>query len=149
MQLRLLERRMEGDPALARQFTAVRDELGRSLEELRELARGIHPAVLEHGLGPALDSLASRSPATTVVSYEAAERLDQPVELALYFVASEALANVAKYAAATAVSVRVWSSGARRDRDRRRRHRRRRSRPRVGAARARRPRFRARWKHGA
>jgi signal transduction histidine kinase len=112
IQLRLVERRMEDDPALAQQLTAARDELGRSLEELRELARGIHPAVLEHGLASALDSLASRSPVSTSVFYEAPERLPEAVELALYFVASEALANVAKYAAATEVSVSVWRNGA-------------------------------------
>jgi signal transduction histidine kinase len=111
MQLRLLENRMAGDPALAQQLTAVRDELVRSLDELRELARGIHPAVLEHGLESALESLASRSPVPAQVSYETTERLPRPVELAAYFVVSEALANVAKYAAASRVDVRVRRSG--------------------------------------
>jgi signal transduction histidine kinase len=111
MQLRLLEDRMTSDPALAQQLTAVRDELVRSLDELRELARGIHPAVLEHGLEPALESLASRSPVPAQVSCEVSERLAQPVELAAYFVVSEALANVAKYADATRVDVRVRRNG--------------------------------------
>ena len=78
---------------------AVSDQLALSLGELRELARGLHPAVLEHGLAPALESLALRSTVATTVSYEPTERLPEPVELAAYFVASEALANVAKYAA--------------------------------------------------
>jgi signal transduction histidine kinase len=74
---------------------------------LRELARGLHPSVLNHGLKAALDSLASRSGVPTTVSFNATERLPEPVELAAYFVACEALANVAKYADATKASVRV------------------------------------------
>ena len=65
LQLRLLESRVRDDPAPAEMATAASDELVRSLEELRELARGIHPAVLEHGLGPALESLAARTVPTT------------------------------------------------------------------------------------
>jgi signal transduction histidine kinase len=87
------------------------DELALSLSELRELARGLHPAVLEHGLAAALRSLASRSTVATTVAYEPPDRLPEPVELAAYFVASEALANVAKYAAATSVTMRVWRTG--------------------------------------
>ena len=86
------------------------DQLALSLGELRELARGLHPAVLEHGLAPALESLALRSTVATTVSYEPTDRLPEPVELAAYFVASEALANVAKYAQATSVTMRVWRS---------------------------------------
>jgi signal transduction histidine kinase len=64
--------------------------------------------VLEHGLAAALDSLATRSAVATTVSYEADERLPEPVELAAYFVACEALTNTAKYAGASAATVRVW-----------------------------------------
>ena len=67
--------------------------------------------MLEHGLAAALESLASRSTVATTVSYEAPDRLPEPVELAAYFVASEALANVGKYAQATNVSMRVWRAG--------------------------------------
>jgi len=77
------------------------------LEELRELARGIHPAVLNHGLQAALKSLASRASVPTTVTFESPERLPERVELAAYFVACEALANVAKYAQATQTTVRV------------------------------------------
>jgi signal transduction histidine kinase len=108
LQLRLLQRRVGSDPAAAEMASAVGDELARSLNELRELARGLHPAVLEHGLAPALDALATRSPVPTTVSYEANGRLPEPVELAAYFVASEALTNVAKYAGASTATVRVW-----------------------------------------
>jgi signal transduction histidine kinase len=88
--------------------STVSDELAQSLDELRELARGLHPAVLEHGLAAALNALATRSPVPTTVAYEANCRLPEPVELAAYFVASEALTNVAKYAGASTATVRVW-----------------------------------------
>jgi signal transduction histidine kinase len=112
LQLRLAQGSIRGgDPAAADELvTAASAELARSLEELRELARGIHPAVLDHGLPAALDSLALRSPVPTAVSCELAERLPEPVELAAYFVASEALANVAKYSRATKASVTVARS---------------------------------------
>jgi signal transduction histidine kinase len=63
--------------------------------------------VLEYGLCPALESLAARSPVPTAVSWDVADRLPQKIELATYFVACEALANVAKYAEATAASVHL------------------------------------------
>ena len=112
LQLRLLQNRIHDDPSAAQLVTTASDELAHSLAELRELARGIHPAVLEHGLAPALDALATRSPVSTSVAFEPDERLPEPVELAAYFVACEALANVAKYAGASAVGIRVWHSGA-------------------------------------
>jgi signal transduction histidine kinase len=86
------------------------DELDTSLSELRELARGIHPAVLtDRGLEPALQALASRAPVPVPVTVEAdnEDRLPGPVESAAYFVVSEALANVAKYAQATQAAVAV------------------------------------------
>ncbi len=89
-------------------MTSVTDELAQSLSELRELARGIHPAALEYGLASALESLAVRSPVPTAVSCDITEHPPKAVELALYFVACEALANVGKYASATAASVRLW-----------------------------------------
>jgi signal transduction histidine kinase len=110
LQLRMIQRHIRTDPDLAEQLvTSASDELSQSLQELRELARGIHPAVLNHGLKAALESLASRSPVPATVSYASVERLPERVELAAYFVACEALANVAKYARATNSSVRVSS----------------------------------------
>ena len=108
LQLRLLEHRVRGDAAAEQLAATAAEELKRSLEELRELARGLHPAVLEHGLAGALQALATRSAVPTDVFYEAGERLPQPLELAAYFVACEALANVAKYAGADSARVRVW-----------------------------------------
>jgi signal transduction histidine kinase len=108
LQLRMAQGRIRADPARAEQLiTSATEELSQSLEELRELARGIHPAVLNHGLRAALTSLASRASVATAVSFESPERLPEPVELAAYFVACEALANVAKYAQATQATVRV------------------------------------------
>ena len=112
LQLRLVEGQIHEDPALAEELVkAASSELALSLSELRELARGIHPAVLEHGLSAALDSLAVRSSVPTTVSFETAERLPERLEFAAYFVASEALANVAKYSRATKVTMRVWRTG--------------------------------------
>ncbi len=108
LQLRMAQSRIPTDPALATELLASAGrELSASLEELRELARGLHPAVLDHGLAAALDSLAARAPVPTAVQVDPPGRLPEPVELAAYFVACEALANVAKYARATEASVRV------------------------------------------
>jgi signal transduction histidine kinase len=108
MQLRLLESRIRTDPAAAEALVATAaSELAISVDELRELARGIHPAVLDHGLTVALESLAARSTVSTAVSVDLLERLPEVVEVAAYFVASEALANVAKYAEATSVTITV------------------------------------------
>jgi signal transduction histidine kinase len=108
LQLRLLQNRINDPDAAAELVKTASAELAQSLNELRELARGLHPAVLEHGLKAALDALATRAPVATVVTYDADGRLPQPVELAAYFVAAEALTNVAKYSRASAASVRVW-----------------------------------------
>ena len=78
---------------------AAQEELTRALEELRELARGIHPAVLtDRGLQAAVEALAVRSPLPVKVVEVPGERLPEPVEAAAYFVIAEALTNVAKYA---------------------------------------------------
>jgi signal transduction histidine kinase len=108
--LRLAQAKLtKGEPGKAATLMSeAGDELGTALEELRELARGIHPAVLtERGLGPALNSLADRAPLPVSVDGLPEERLPDHVETAAYYVVSEALANVAKYARASSVDVRV------------------------------------------
>jgi signal transduction histidine kinase len=111
LQLRLAQMHIRKNPAAAEALvTSATDELKESLAELRELARGIHPAALEHGLPSALESLASRSTVPTAVTCDLSDPLPPAVELALYFVACEALANVGKYAQATAAALRVWRS---------------------------------------
>jgi signal transduction histidine kinase len=106
--LRAARRRADADPKLAELLDQASDELQTSLAELRELARGIHPAVLtDRGLEPALDALITRVPVPVSLEVETSERLPGPVESAAYYVVSEGLANVAKYAQATQASVRV------------------------------------------
>ena len=136
LQLRMIQRQIRTDPALAERLaTSAGEELSKSLEELRELARGIHPSVLNHGLKAALElARLARERARPRSRSQTPARLPEQVELAAYFVACEALANVAKYAQATEASVRVSRrNGVAVDRDRRRRRRRRR---RVGRHRA-------------
>jgi signal transduction histidine kinase len=92
------------DSELAR----VGDEFTQVLDDLREFARGIHPAILaEGGLGPALKVLARRSPVPVMLDLRAEARLPERVEIATYYVVSEALTNVAKHAHAAVVHVRV------------------------------------------
>ena len=107
--LRLAQGKIQTDPEGAEQLLAkVSDELAHALEELRELARGIHPAVLtDRGLEPALQALVSRAPVPVTVAQAPGDRLPEPVEAAAYYVVSEALANVVKYARASAATVRV------------------------------------------
>jgi signal transduction histidine kinase len=106
--LRTARIRAPGDSELAGLLDRAQDELRLSLAELRELARGIHPAVLsERGLEPALQSLVARAPVPVTVEANSTERLPGPVESAAYFVVSEALANVAKYSQASHASVTV------------------------------------------
>jgi signal transduction histidine kinase len=89
-------------------------ELTAGLSELRELARGIHPAVLtQRGLAAGLDALAARAPFPVAISAELGEPLPPAIEAAAYFVVTEALTNVAKYAGASSAEVLV-----RRDEDR-------------------------------
>jgi signal transduction histidine kinase len=84
-------------------------ELALGIEELRELARGIHPAILtERGLGPALTALSARaSVPVELAEPRIAERLPEPVEAAAYYLVSEALTNIEKYALASRATVRV------------------------------------------
>ena len=113
LQLSLIRRRIRDDPGNAEQLVAgASDELARSLAELRELARGIHPAALEQGLEHALEALVLRSPVPALLTVEPGPRLPRQVEFAAYFVVSEALTNVAKYAHASAVTVRVLRTDA-------------------------------------
>jgi signal transduction histidine kinase len=106
--LRSARTRAGGDAELGGLLDRGLEELQTSLRELRELARGIHPAILtEQGLEPALHALASRAPVPVRLEADTTERLPEPVKSAAYFVVSEALANVAKYAQATEATVAV------------------------------------------
>jgi signal transduction histidine kinase len=107
LQLKLAERRLHDDPGTAGTLIgAASEELRLALEELRELARGLHPAVLtDRGLRPALEALAARAPFPVELSGVPEERLDERVEAAVYYLVSESLTNAAKHAAATTVAV--------------------------------------------
>jgi signal transduction histidine kinase len=111
--LRLAAAKLQSAPEDAQTLIAgASEELTLALEELRDLARGLHPALLtKHGLEPALEALASRAPVPVNVSNELEDRLPAPVEAAVYYVVSESLTNVAKYAQATHVEVRLTSTG--------------------------------------
>jgi signal transduction histidine kinase len=112
--LRTARARADADPELARLLDLAQEELHTSLAELRELARGIHPAVLtERGLEPALNTLAARVPVPVTLEADADTRLPGPVESAAYFVVSEALANVAKYSRASRATVAVRRTNGR------------------------------------
>jgi signal transduction histidine kinase len=94
------------DPALRTSLEVAAEELHAAMKELRELAQGIHPAVLtQRGLGAAMRSLAETAAIPVVIESVPEERLDAKVEAAGYFVVSEALANVVKHAQASCATV--------------------------------------------
>jgi signal transduction histidine kinase len=96
-----------GDPAVRRSLDRAAEEATTALAELRDLALGIHPLILtEAGLGPAVESLADRTPVAVSLDV-GSERYPPAVEGAAYFLISEALTNVAKYAKATKATVKV------------------------------------------
>jgi signal transduction histidine kinase len=108
LRLRSLETQLGAQPGPRRLLEEARTELDQSLGELRELARGIHPAVLtERGLGAALAGLASRASIPVELEVDLGARPPEAVELAAYFLVSESLANVAKHAQASSASVVV------------------------------------------
>jgi signal transduction histidine kinase len=109
LSMRMARDKLRADPEGAESLlVGAGEELESALEELRELARGLHPALLgERGLRPALETLALRAPVPVELRAVPAERLPEGVELAAYFVVSEALTNVAKYAAANRATVSV------------------------------------------
>jgi signal transduction histidine kinase len=109
LSLRLARDKLESDPEAA---AALLDEAGAELalatDELRELARGIHPAVLsDRGLGAALEALAKRSPVSVTLNQSLDGEIPPHVESAAYFVVAEALTNVARHSGATAAEVSV------------------------------------------
>jgi signal transduction histidine kinase len=109
MQLGLAEHKLQTDPGAAQPILhEARENLMTALQELRELSQGIHPALLtERGLEAALGELPLRVPVPLELELSLGERLPVQVEAAAYYVVSEALANVSKYAQATAIRVRV------------------------------------------
>jgi signal transduction histidine kinase len=115
LNLRLARERLRDEPGSAEELlSSAGDELDAALEELRELARGIHPAVLsDRGLRAALEALAHRAPLPVELDALPSGRLPEAVELAAYFVVSEALTNVAKYAYASHARVSIEQDNSR------------------------------------
>jgi signal transduction histidine kinase len=107
--LRLAQSKLRKDPEAADELlTGAHDELTLALAELRELARGIHPAILsDRGLEAALEALAGRATIPVELEQVPAEPLPEPIEAAAYFVIAEALTNVVKYAHANQATVSV------------------------------------------
>jgi signal transduction histidine kinase len=112
LDLQLIKGRVGDDPTTVALIEGSASKLSTALAELRELARGIHPAILtDRGLAAALSALASRVSLPVECDIELDERLPPSVEAAIYFVAAEAMTNAVKYGAASRVSVTVRRTG--------------------------------------
>jgi signal transduction histidine kinase len=108
LELSLLEGELAGDARAKERLDRARREIAASLEELRAVARGIHPAVVSaHGLGIALEQLAALSPVPVRMTVGIEERLPEALEVAAYYLVCESLANVGKYAQASSATVDV------------------------------------------
>jgi signal transduction histidine kinase len=112
LQLRLVKNLIRKDTEAAETLLEQADgELGQALDELRELASGIHPAALTmDGLRTALSGLTERAPIPVQITRVPAERLPEAVEVAIYYLVAEAITNVAKYAQATRATILVERS---------------------------------------
>ena len=108
LELSLLEQRLEGDSDATTRLDRAKREIALSLEELRDVARGIHPAVLSgHGLQVALESIAARASVPVRLTVELEGRVQERLEVVAYYVVSESLTNIAKHARATRATVDV------------------------------------------
>ena len=108
LRLRLLGARLAPDSEAESLLATAQDELAAALKELRDLAHGLHPATLtDHGLPTALASLAGRAPLPVELVVDLGERPDEAIEVAAYYVVSECLTNIAKYARAQSAAVTV------------------------------------------
>jgi len=106
LRLSLLKKSLPNEPEVRQELDAARSEIALSLEELRDVARGIHPAVLSgHGLAVAVESLSAHAPLPVQLEMCVEDRLPERVEVAAYYVVSESLANVAKHAHASKARV--------------------------------------------
>jgi signal transduction histidine kinase len=112
LRLGMVDAKLDDHPEDTRELlSAAQHDLAQGIEELRELARGLHPVLLsERGLGPALDALVTRTPVPVEIQEVPDERLTAPVEAAAYYVVAEAITNVAKYANASRATVSVRRS---------------------------------------
>jgi signal transduction histidine kinase/integral membrane sensor domain MASE1 len=115
LELGMVGAKLEDEPEAARELlSSAQEDLAQGLEELRELARGLHPVLLtERGLGAALDALLSRSPVAVEIAELPERRFEEHVEAAAYYVVAEAITNVAKYARASHATVSITRSNGR------------------------------------
>jgi signal transduction histidine kinase len=112
LRLGMLEAKLADDPAARRALTEAKQEVAASLNELRDIARGLYPAVLTaHGLGVALESVAAQTPVPVQLDVRLSERLPEPIEVAAYYVICESLTNVGRHASATTATVTVHRAG--------------------------------------
>jgi signal transduction histidine kinase len=112
LELGMYATKLADDPDAQSQIRAARKEIATSLEELRDVARGLHPAVLTgHGLGVALQSLAAGSAVPVKLNVAVENRLDESIEVAAYYVVSESLANIGKHAKAKTATIDVTREG--------------------------------------
>jgi signal transduction histidine kinase len=108
LELSLLEEQLPDNPVARTRVDEARHEVATSLEELRDVARGIHPAVLTgHGLAVALESIAARAAVPVRLAVEIEGRLPEQVEVAAYYVISESLANIGKHAKASKATAKI------------------------------------------
>jgi signal transduction histidine kinase len=108
LNLGILQTRLDGDSEAGALLAAARTEIAVSLAELRDLARGLHPAVVsDHGLAVAVESLVARAPVPVRLIIDLDGRVGEDVEVAAYYVVCESLANIGKHARATAASVEL------------------------------------------
>jgi signal transduction histidine kinase len=108
LQLALLEERLDGDSGATSELERARREIALSLDELRDVARGIHPAVLSgHGLQVALESIAAGASVPVRLTVRLDGRVQERLEVVAYYVVSESLANIAKHARATRATIDV------------------------------------------
>jgi MYXO-CTERM domain-containing protein len=112
LDLSLLEARLGKDSDAQSGLDQARQEIALSLEELRTVARGLHPAVVTgHGLDVALESLAARAPVPVGLTVEVDGRLQERLEVAAYYVVCESLANIGRHAHATSATIDVFRTG--------------------------------------
>jgi signal transduction histidine kinase len=112
LNLGVLQTRLGTDPEAEALLAGARAEIAVSLQELRDLAHGLHPAVVSaHGLAVALETLAARGPVPVRLMVDLDRRVDEAAEVAAYYVVCEGLANIGKHARATAATVSVSRVG--------------------------------------
>ena len=112
MRLGMLEARSDVDPAVRQAVTEAKQEVASSLSELRDIARGLYPAVLSgHGLAVALESVAAQAPVPVRLRIRLDERPPEPVEVAAYYVVCESLTNVGRHAHATSACAELFRTG--------------------------------------